>query len=55
MPLVPETKGMIGEAVLRTMKRTAYLINSARGSVVDQAALIQVAGGMHRRGRPGRL
>jgi D-3-phosphoglycerate dehydrogenase len=40
-PLVPETKGMINEAALRSMKRTAYLINSARGPVVDQAALIR--------------
>jgi D-3-phosphoglycerate dehydrogenase len=39
-PLVPETKGMINEAALRSMKPSAYLINSARGLVVDQAALI---------------
>ncbi len=38
-PLLPETKGMINEAALRSMKRSAYLINSARGPVVDQAAL----------------
>jgi len=40
-PLLPETKGMINEAALRSMKRSAYLINSARGPVVDQAALIR--------------
>ena len=39
-PLVPETKGIINEAALRKMKQTAYLINSARGQVIDQAALI---------------
>lgn len=40
-PLVPETKGMINEAALRKMKPTAFLINSARGAVVDQAALVR--------------
>jgi D-3-phosphoglycerate dehydrogenase / 2-oxoglutarate reductase len=40
-PLLPETKGMINEAALRSMKRSAYLINSARGPVVDHAALVQ--------------
>lgn len=40
-PLVPETRGMVNGAALRKMKPTAYLINSARGPVVDQAALIR--------------
>jgi D-3-phosphoglycerate dehydrogenase len=40
-PLLPETKGMINETALRLMKRSAYLINSARGPVVDQSALIR--------------
>jgi len=38
-PLDPSTKGMIGEKELRTMKRTAFLVNMARGGVVDEAAL----------------
>jgi len=38
-PLLPETRDMIGAAELRTMKRSAILINTARGGLVDEAAL----------------
>jgi len=40
VPVTEATRAMIGEAELRAMKRTAFLINIARGSVVDEAALI---------------
>lgn len=39
-PLTPETRHLIGEAELAAMKPTAFLINTSRGPVVDQEALI---------------
>jgi phosphoglycerate dehydrogenase-like enzyme len=39
-PLTGETRGMIGSAELAAMKPTAFLINMARGGVVDQNALL---------------
>ncbi len=40
-PLTPSTRNVIGIEQLRKMKRTALLINTARGGLVDEAALIQ--------------
>lgn len=37
-----ETRHLIGEKELRRMKPTAYLINTARGAVIDEQALIHV-------------
>jgi phosphoglycerate dehydrogenase-like enzyme len=39
--LTPENRNMIGEAQLRRMKPTAYLINTARGAHVDENALVR--------------
>ncbi len=39
VPLLPETRGLIGEAAFRRMKRDAVLINVARGAIVDEDAL----------------
>jgi phosphoglycerate dehydrogenase-like enzyme len=41
LPLTKETGGMIGEKELRGMKPTAFLINVARGAIVDEEALIR--------------
>ena len=40
-PLNEETRHLIGEKELRKMKKTAFLINAARGPIVDEAALIR--------------
>src|SRR6266540_7079739 len=39
--LTPETRGLIGEAQLRKMKPSAYIVNTARGAVMDEAALLR--------------
>lgn len=41
VPLTAETRNMIGIEQLRKMKRTAILINTARGGLVDEQALVQ--------------
>ena len=41
VPMSPETAKMIGARELRLMKSTAFLINTARGGVVDQSALVR--------------
>jgi glyoxylate reductase len=38
-PMTPETKHLIDQKALARMKRTAYLINTSRGPVVDEGAL----------------
>jgi len=39
--LSPKTRGIIGVAELASMKRSSYLINTSRGPLIDETALIQ--------------
>jgi (S)-sulfolactate dehydrogenase len=49
IPLTPETRGLLGRERLSTMKRDAVVINTARGGIIDEAALAT----MLREGRLG--
>ena len=44
LPLTRATHHIIGEAELRAMKATAFLVNIARGPIVDEAALARALG-----------
>jgi phosphoglycerate dehydrogenase-like enzyme len=41
LPLTHETEHLIGEAELKAMKPSAYLVNIARGAIVDEQALVR--------------
>ncbi|MGH3613927.1 MAG: NAD(P)-dependent oxidoreductase, partial [Pseudonocardia sp.] len=40
-PLHPQTQGLFDDALLATMRRGAYLINTARGLIVDRDAVVR--------------
>ncbi len=42
--LSDRTRGLLGAAELSSMKPTAYLINTSRGPIVDEAALVEAVG-----------
>ena len=41
VPLLDSTKHLINAERLRIMKPTAYLVNTSRGPVIDEAALVE--------------
>lgn len=45
VPLLPATRHLVGEKELKLMKKTAYLINTSRGPVVDEKALVRALKG----------
>jgi glyoxylate reductase len=45
VPLLPSTSHLVGEPQLNMMKKTAFLINTSRGPVVDEAALVRALQG----------
>lgn len=49
-PLLPDTAGMVNEEFLRRMKPGSFLINTARGELVDDAALREAVESGHLRG-----
>jgi len=42
LPLTDETRNLVGESLLSKMKPTAFLINTSRGGIVDEAALARM-------------
>jgi len=41
VPLLPETKHLINAEKLKIMKPSAYLVNTSRGPIIDEAALVE--------------
>lgn len=53
IPLTPATQGMFNLERLKSMKRGAYLVNTARGRIVDTEALVEVMESGHLAGYAG--
>jgi len=50
LPLLPETRGLVNQEFLSKMKKGAYLINTSRGEMIEEAALLRALESGHLRG-----
>jgi D-3-phosphoglycerate dehydrogenase len=50
LPLLPETRGMVNDTFLSKMKKGSFLINTSRGEVVDEGALLRTLQSGHLKG-----
>jgi D-3-phosphoglycerate dehydrogenase len=41
VPLTPETEGLIGESQIALMKRGVWIVNTSRGKIIDEKAMVQ--------------
>ena len=55
VPLRAETEGLVGEAMIRKLKPGAVIVNTARGKVIDEAAMIRALEDGHVSGRRSRF
>ncbi len=47
IPLRPDTEGLVNEEMIRRLKKGAIIVNTARGKVIDEAALIKALEDRH--------
>ena len=50
LPLLPETRGLVNDSFLNRMKQGSFLINTSRGEVVDEGALLRALQSGHLKG-----
>jgi len=50
LPLLPETRGMVNDAFIQSMKQGSFLINTSRGELIEEAALVKGLGTGHLQG-----